>query len=1062
MERINRLLHGLADKQWPDRIDLTEWEVRRAYYVKPGEYRFMEEAATGPIPSFLTGTSGTTYFLKRSIRIPETWAGGPVGLIFESGGEGLLRLNGAAYHGLDANHTYVPLFPEKSGTEALIEIELFDPIPEPADPLNRQASVREPIRSVRSLLVKGNRAVQKLVHSLTIVRDTALRLEKGDGLRQRLMEALYEAMDRVEGLRMAGGAPEDEAWDEVERALSAKVGRLAETHGTSGVMHMVGQSHIDVAWLWPVRETVRKAGRTFSTVCTLMEEYPDFKYAQSQPQLYAFVKEREPELYARIKDRVAEGRWEPVGGMWVEPDLNLPGGESLIRQLLYGQRFYREEFGRTAEIEWLPDTFGYCASLPQILRHAGIRFFMTSKLNWNDTNPFPYDLFHWTGIDGTSVLTFLNHGLNEHTKPKDIGEHWDSFRQKDRHDEQMLLYGHGDGGGGVTREMADRILRPELMPGLPRVRFSSAADFFRGVEERRPELPEWHGDLYLELHRGTYTTQARNKRWNRKAEVLYREAEVWNSLGLAMPNAASERRASFKEAMGRGWKLILLNQFHDIIPGSSIPEVYETSAKEYEEAFAIGTEELERGLSALAGQPGPASSGGGDQIGDDAPYLVFNSLGWEREEIVELGIGPESGPMAAYDAGGSRLAADAFTDAESGERKLAVRVPSIPAFGCKSVWLRPEGSGEALTAEYDTPVKAVPELRCPGSWVTDWYEIGFNEQGEIIRWYDRTARRELLQPGAKANEFCLFHDKPTEWDAWDIDPRFERQRAGRVRLRKAEAVRSGDTHDLLRFEWELNDSVIRQDMVLYRHDRRVDFRTEVLWAESHKLLKISFAFDLIAVKAAYEIPFGSVERTTHRNTSWEQAQFEVCGHRWADVSEGGYGVSLLNDCKYGHDIRGGTMRLSLLRAPSWPDAEADRGRHAFTYAVYPHEGDWRGAGTVRKAAELNGPAAVVKAGSGLPTEGGTAGPGGHSFLGLDSRHVILDAVKPSEDGEDTILRFYESSGGRERVAVEWKQPFRRVMLVDALEQEEREIPAAGGRFVLDFRPYEIKSVKIIR
>ncbi|WEK55256.1 MAG: alpha-mannosidase [Candidatus Cohnella colombiensis] len=1044
MEMINRLIRELTEAQWHNKISLTEWEVQLTEYVKPGLYRDESAPQLTTLDQILNGKSGTTYRLKRTLEIPSEWQDSAVGLVFEFGGEGLLRINGESYHGLDSNHTYVPLLLNRIGMKPQLDVELFDPIPEPHDPLNAQAVIREPIKRITCELVRPNLPVQSLLYSIIVVRDLLLGLPEREKLALVLNSALKETMDAVANYRTAiagssatelNDAEVGKGWMEIEAQLVRKVREQASSEEVTGVMKMVGQSHIDVAWLWPVRETVRKSSRTFSTMNTLMDEYPEFKYAQSQPLLYQFVKDNDPSLYAKIKERVAEGRWELVGGMWIEPDLNLPSGESLIRQLVHGQRFYQQEFGKQVDIEWLPDTFGYCASLPQILQQAGITRFMTSKLNWNDTNVFPYDLFQWQGIDGTQLLTFLNHGLNEHTKPKDIKEHWESFRQKDLHHEQMLLYGHGDGGGGVTREMLEQIKRAELMPGLPKATFGTATEFFDNIGADRTDLPVWQGDLYLELHRGTYTTHARNKRWNRKAEILYREAEVWQQ--LATPYGVQSDEQAFRDQMDKGWKLLLLNQFHDIIPGSAIPEVYVTSEEEYKSVFEIGDTALEQSLKSISTQI--------STMGEGKPYVVYNSFGWNRDEIVTIRGGSELSGLAAYDANGVQLPTDVIEKGDSYE--LFVCVKSIPAFGYCTVWLK-QAEQKAMSVE---------TLDLSENWDTDNVTLAFNEAGEIVRWFDKHADRELLKPGAKANELQFFHDKPTLWDAWDIDPRFEQQTAGAVELQSAQVLLRGVTQDILRFEWKLNASTIIQDVHIRHHDGRIDFHTQADWHEAHKLLKAAFDFDIITTKATYEIPFGTLERPTHRNTSWEQAQFEVCGHRFADVSESGYGVSLMNDCKYGYDIHGAKMRLSLLRAPKWPDVGADQGEHAFTYSIYSHRGQWQEAHVVRQAAELNGPL-VARA---VAAQLGTL-PSSHSFVGLESNHVVLDTVKLAEDGEHSVLRFYESAGGRESVSIRWPEPFRQAVLTNALEEEIEPLTIIEGQLKLTFRPYEIKTIKLIR
>lgn len=1027
MERIRRFIRELSECQWLYQRELR-WEITRAYYKLPGVYEnklpYPEGEDLNPFPS----TQGTTYFFRAQPTLPADWGDGPFGLVFESGGEGLLRVNRESYQGLDRNHAYVTLDPAQTGRAPELEIELFDPVPEPVDPLNRQAVIQPPISAVTSLLVLPNEPVRSLMYTVIVVRDTAQLLGEGDFRRTRLIQALYRSMDRFIGLD-SDAIREGPAITEIEAGLRREVKDIGGN--AEGLEHMVGQSHIDVAWLWPVRETVRKTSRTFSTVDRLMEEYPGYLYAQSQPQLFAFLKENDPDLYERVKARIKEGRWELVGGMWVEPDLNIPSGESLIRQMLYGQRFYQEEFGRTSAIEWLPDTFGYCASLPQILKHGGVNYFMTTKLGWNDTNRFPYDLFYWVGIDGTPILSYLNHGVNENTLPKDIHDHWQSYREKDRHPEQMLLYGHGDGGGGVTREMLEYIDRSDLMVGQPASVHSTAAEFFNRIDQSRPKLPSWHGDLYLELHRGTYTTHARNKRHNRRAEVLYREAEVWNS--LALPWMEKPEEAQLRGDLHDGWKLILLNQFHDIIPGSAITEAYETSEKEYKTIFAKGNSALDTGLGLLAGQIDidPAREG--------TPYVVFNSLGWSRSAVIHLDT--DAGQhFVPYGWNGTEL------QSEPEEGGIAIRVPDIPAFGYAAFWLVPKGTA----APAELAASTLEDI-----WETGLYKVRFNERGEITSLYDKTAGREVVKPGECANRFGFFHDRPTLWDAWDIDDRYEEQPAGTPELLEKKVLAQGAVRDVLRFRWRIHESEIEQDLIFYHQDRRIDFKTRVSWKESHKLLKVGFPVHVVADKATFEIPFGSLERPTHRNTSWEQAQYEVCGHRFADVSEHGYGVSLLNDCKYGYDVQGSTIRLSLLRAPKWPDVTADQGEHEFTYSLLPHEGDWRASHTLRAAAELNLETPVRRT---VPGTGKLPAIG--SLLELSSQHVVLDTVKPAEDGRGFILRFYESAGGREEISLRWPYSINRVYDSNALEEAGEEIPVTEDRITLKFLPYEIKTVFI--
>ncbi|WP_168118739.1 alpha-mannosidase [Paenibacillus sp. HB172176] len=1032
MKRFTRFIQFLESGQWEEKRRIDNWSVRETRYMAQGEYEETAGEEQERSIGRLTGGAGTTYFLRTSLTVPTDWPQEDTALLYDGTGEGLLRIDGAPYHGLDRNHWFIPL-PEEKEKSLQLDIELFDPFPEPVDALNNQAGVRPSMQSAEFALALINRPVYSLLHSAKMVLEAIVLLPETDMRRIRLERALERTMDAL--YPQSERLLEEERVALAEQRLREAAAREQSPEGRDGVMHMVGQSHIDVAWLWPLKETQRKVGRTFSTICALMDRYPDFAYSQSQPQLYAYTKAYYPELYERIKARVAEGRWELVGGMWVEPDLNIPSGESLVRQILYGQRFYEKEFGKRSIIEWLPDTFGYCASLPQLMKQAGIDYFMTTKLGWNDTNTFPHTLFNWVGIDGTSIVAYQNHGLNEHTRPLDVQRHWGANANKDSHEQLMLLYGHGDGGGGVTHEMLENIERAELMIGQPSCRFSTAEAFFSEIGRTRPSLPEWHGDLYLELHRGTLTTHAYNKRGNRKAEQLYRKAEIWSRF-------AELNGANFAASAGleEGWELILLNQFHDIIPGTAISEVYATSREQYERVFQLGEQALDQGLSTLAAEM--------NTEGEGKPYVVFNSQGWNRTGIVLLEGDSRLADMEVWDESGV-LPSDAWRGEEEKDlMKLAVQVRDVPGFGCRVIWLRPKAE-RSVSGTDDQGVIALPDV-----WETDRWLLHFNESGEIIRWLDKSEGRELIPDGERANELQLFDDTPVEWDAWDLDPRFEQQPADRAELLESSATVRGETLDLLRFRWRIGRSFVEQELMLYKHTGRVDFVTRVDWQEDYKVLKAAFPVDILATRATYEIPFGALTRPTHRNTSWEQAQFEVCGHRFADLSENGYGVSLMNDCKYGYDIHGSVMRLTLLRAPAWPDKHADRGRHAFTYSLYPHGGDWRQSKVVREAADLNEPLQAVAAEPHPGLRGAS-----HAWLAFESDHVQLDTIKKAEDGNGTIIRMYESGGGRAEAVLQGLPESARISQVNLLEDETGSLTADDGKLTLTFRPYEVKTIK---
>ncbi|WP_148629738.1 alpha-mannosidase [Bacillus sp. E214] len=1037
MERIERFIRYLADHQLLEAIPISDWRTKRAIYEEPIKYVLESESSPLVNNGDWLINSGTTMFLEKDVYIPEKWRKQQFGLNFLVGAkgrpthhEGLVSIDGLPYQGIDRNRNYVPFNDKARGKEKInIKIELFNPVPQAVDELNHQNEPAEydppSLYLINGCLELPNPAIKSLLTTVTCYFETAKLLPEDDLIRGKIFEALNEVQYQVlfekpESLR------ESLRIKEIEEKL---IKHLAHLPGSiPGQMLMVGQSHIDLAWLWPMKEAVRKCSRTFSTMSTLLDENPNFTYAQSQPQAYAFVKEYYPDIYQRVKKHISDGRWEIVGGMWVEPDLNIPSGESLVRQLLYGMKFYKDEFGQQPRIEWLPDTFGYCASLPQLLKKAGLEYFMTTKMNWNDTNPFPYDLFHWEGIDGTRILSYLNHGLNEYTHPKEIDNHWRSYKQKQLYPKQMLLYGHGDGGGGVTQEMIDYINRSTSLPGLPAVVNSTAHEFFDGIQQEDPNLPTWVGDMYLELHRGTYTTHARNKKWNRKAEVLFREAEFWSTMAAYFANVGTA------PSLEKGWKSLLLNQFHDIIPGSSIPEVYEKSEADYKEIFTAGEHVKNNALVVLEKQI--------NTLGEGTPFLLFNSLSWARSETVRIIGGFELAGKKALNKDGDFLPSD-IRQLKNGQLELSIYVSDIPQLGYKTIWLK----------DYDNPSIKVNE-EVGSRWETEYYLVEWNEKGEMLRLYDKKAQREVLAPCALANQFQLFHDRPIVWDAWDIDPKFNDQPADSIVL-LGKDIQKGETQDSIRFKWQLSNSIIEQEMILYHHSSRIDFHTKVNWQEQHKLLKVAFPVDILCQKATYEIPFGSVERANHTNTSWERAQFEVCGHRFADLSEAGYGVSLLNDCKYGYDVKHNTLRLSLLRASKWPDPTADLGNHEFTYSLLPHEGDWREAEVVKRGYELNHPIVCVNASS----HSGNL-PNSNSFIDLKSKHAILDTLKPSEDGKGIILRMYESSGGREEVQVTFVKSVFSADETNLLEEKQDAVPVQKNKLSSYLKPFEVKTILV--
>jgi alpha-mannosidase len=735
----------------------------------------------------------------------------------------------------------------------------------------------------------------------------------------------------------------------------------------------VGHAHIDTAWEWPVREAKRKVARSWSTQLALMDGNADYVFAASQPAHYAWMKKSYPDIYRRVKEKVAAGQWEPVGAMWVEADCNLPSGESLVRQLLQGKRFFMDEFGYETKILWLPDVFGYPGNLPQLISEAGCAFFLTQKLSWNDTNKPEHHTFLWEGIDGTRIFTHFPPAdtYNGTFTAGDVERSIRNFKDGQSSHRSLYLFGWGDGGGGPQPEMIESAHRLGVEIGR-------AGDFFEAASAEANGLAVSVGELYFELHRGTYTSQSRTKRLNRLAQQALREAEMWSvASGGAYPT----------NELGALWRTLLLNQFHDILPGSSIDWVYEEAERDLahvmERAAGIG----ESAMSAIVGE--------GERL------VAFNSTSHPRTEVVSL------------DGEYTRIEA--------------------PPCGWSAV----------------IPRSSEPEVSVTDfSMENELLRVEWDDRAVLTSIWDKEQRREVLSgPG---NLLQLHDDNPTRWDAWDLDPAY---RDSFVELTAVEELqRRGGLRGLLSFGRRFGGSWLFQTMSLDAGSRVLRFETFVEWQERHKILRVAFPVTVSAREATYEIQFGHIKRPTHEDTSQARAMFEVCAQRWADLGGDDYGVALLNDCKHGYDIHGSVMRLSLLRGPTHPDPTADLGGHQFTYALMPHPGDFRDAGVIEAAEDLGSPL--------LPAYGGLAAASSRTLIELDTRQVVVEAIKRAEDSDATIVRLYEAWGRRCKARLRTTLPASRAFLCDLLERNREEVAVRGGMLELELSPFKILTVKL--
>lgn len=1027
--RVKRILRELEERLYTDITPVDAIEIRRGGI--PRDVGF-ETIRDGWAP-YETGSEwapphcGEYALFRARITIPEEMRGKPVRIGCRTNRRGwnacnpqfLLYVDGEIRQGFDTNHMSARLSDRaESGRQYLLHLAAFGGLRDPYE-----AVEEEPTRLFLDIRVPDE-AVWRLYHDLNVPLLHSDQLPRDSAEWAMVIRALNDACNLLD-MRDPGGESFRESVRAASESLRAGLYENPRNTLPAGVS-CVGHTHIDVAWLWRYCHTREKMARTMATALALMEEYPDFLFTMSQPQLFEFLREDYPGLYERVRERIRDGRLEIEGGMWVESDTNLPSGESLIRQFLYGKRFIREEFGRDSRILWLPDVFGYSAALPQILKKCGIEYFMTSKLKNNEVNKMPMNTFMWKGIDGTKILTQLTSycvsGYNGLAHQCDMLPGWKEYQNKDLSDDILYTYGYGDGGGGPTREMIETVGRfKKGLPGGISARFSRAIEFFDGLRDRvkdHPGLPVWQGELYYEYHRGTYTSMARNKRLNRKAEFLYQNAEWAAALDMRLLS-----RPYPSETLAAGWKSILLNQFHDVLPGSSIREVYEDTDRIYEEVFRDGRGILLGALEHLAGNVrAPAGS-----------LVVFNPLSWEREAAVRF-----EAPEGEWALAGGESVFPAQRSKDGGMISVAAGIPS---------------QGWASFSIVPAQPWAAPVQACPALLENEFVRIRLDDAGNMISLYDRRAGREAFRPGTVGNRIIAYEDKPFVEDNWNLEIYYT-QKSWDIPARSAQLVESGPVRTVARVRRAFMNSVIVQDVILWAHSPRIDFETTIDWREPDLCLKAEFPVDVNAGRATYEIQYGHITRSTHQNTSWDQAKFEVCAHKWADLSDGGFGLSLLNDCKYGYDALDGNLRLTLLRSTGYPNPDADKEIHRFTYSILPHAGDWRAAHAVRQAYDLNVPAAAVMGGGGKTLEPE------FSFAGISSANIILEAVKRAEDGDGLILRLYDAWNMSGTCDIRFHAPIASACECDMLENPLRDARFAGDTLTFRYAPFEIKTFRV--
>ncbi len=992
------------------------------------------------LPKTYWGTWRTDFVLRTRFQVPTEWSADlPVALLLPLGDardfshpEALAYIDGQPYASADRHHQEIVLPARcRDGKAHLLALHGWTGGDVEGDP-KVKLYMRE------CAVVQIDQLTRSFVAAARMALEVAAQLDDNDPVKGRLYNALDEAF-KILDTRDPLGTPA--FYETAPAALSCLTQGIAAAGAPLDVNIIgIGHAHIDVAWLWTLGQTVRKSGRTFSNVLRLMEQFPEYKFSQSQAQLYKYTEEHYPDIFAQIKSRVQEGRWEVMGGTWVEPDCNAIGAESLARQFLLGRTYFRKHFGDVdTPVLWLPDTFGYSWALPQLIKQAGMKYFITHKMSWNQYNPMPNQILWWQGLDGTRILThflttptgseFLPHSTtyNAVVSAAEIFGTWNNFRQKETYNELITAYGYGDGGGGPTRKMLENIRELSAHPGAPRVRPGTVRQFMERIEtEIADNLPVWNGEFYFEYHRGTYTSQSRTKRNNRKNEVLLHDAEFLASLATLVTDYKYP-----SEDIAKAWELICLNQFHDILPGSSIGPVYVDSAKDHETIRDLAGKVREDAVAALV-----------TTLPSGATIFVANPVSFGGRRVGTLD-GVLRGGTHLIDAQGNTLT----TQATNGGTLVELR--NVDPY---SITELSEASGAAPALK-----TSLSATQTGGVTVLEnaLIRVEFNGTGDITRLYDKQADREVLPLDTPGNAFLAFEDRPMNFDAWDIDIFYE------DRVEKVEGVESiaileqGPLRVALEIKRKYRSSQIHQKIYLYADSKRLDFDTWIDWHEHHILLKAAFPVTVMSLMATFDVQWGNVQRPTHRNTSWDWARFETCAHKWADLSEGNYGVALLNDCKYGYDIHDNVIRLSLLKSATNPDSDADQGEHLMVYSLLPHTGDWRD-GVVPAAYDLNDPL-ILRRINGSAAKAKSSG----SLVSVSAPNVVIETIKVAENGNGFIVRLYENQRNRGKVTLKPGFTLAAAHRCNLLEEDEEALQVEDNGVQFDITPYQIVTLRLV-
>lgn len=1008
-------LKELKKRIYTDIEPLAPWKMRECIYKNVGEYEYLYEGWKEVDVGGAWGGEGLSAFFKNTIDLPERFKGKRVSLNIYLGGDSLLSLNGLPYHGLDPFRNSVLLTECSTGCEHYdVDIESY----------YVWHSDESKIKKVEcSFIAAIDKEIEDAFWDVKAVYNALFMPVMDKAFLDIIRKSLKEAISCIDF---------DTADTEVFkqsllncRAILKEQVYDNKNYASDGTLSLVGNSHLDLVFMWAYKEYVRKLGRTHATMLRLMEQYPDFIFSQSTAVTYEEMKNRYPDMYEQVKKRIEEGRWEYIGATWVEPDCNIISGESFTRQFLHGIRYAEKNFGITPKTCWLPDVFGNGYAMPQIMKKSGVEYFVTHKMGiWNDTNPWQYNTFWWEGPDGSRTFAIVppTHFIGS-MEPDSLKVNWNKYSDKTTIGESMYCYGWGDGGGGVDTEMLEYVKRYHNFPGLPKTKTSKIEDSLARMKANATEtnIPIWKDELYLEEHRGVYTTKGMLKKMNRYCENLYREVELYSSIaaiyGYEYPAAE----------LDKGWKMILTGQFHDSLPGSHITEVYGELLEEYDRIVAIAEPLRKQALETIAAHISP-------DVVNGKPFALFNSLAVSATSKVELPYAE----VDIFDENGDKVATQSYTKLD-GKKVLVFVAKDVPPVGYKVYYTKPSSEKSVVTTSVIDTVE------------NNRFKLVFNNAAELTSIYDKANSREVLK--GTGNVFRLYEDLPGKYEAWDIvatyvDKEFTTEDG------VIESVTTGDVFTCVTITKNIINSSIKQNIIIYNDLDRIDFDTYIDWYERRKLLKVGFDVDIEAKHFTRDIAYATIENSNYRYNPYDKAKFEVSAHNWIDMSEPDYGLSILNDCKYGFEVDKQRMIVTLLKGPMNPDPVSDIGEQFFTYSLYPHADDWKNAKTLTRGLELNNPMTPVE----INGNGGNDKEG--SFMQLSTDAVTLEAVKKCEDGDGYIVRMVEKTGRTANVTLTVFTDIKSASECNLIEREDVPADFDGNKISFRINPFEIRTFKI--